>query len=66
MKSPNKSLETNRRPAAGSPGTVVFVIDRHEYTSGFPEEHWADYGTGFMLQTESMGLVMLDEADEDL
>lgn len=51
---------------AGSLGVVVFVIDRAEYSSGFPAEHWSGYGNGFMIQDEGIGLVMFDEADEDL
>ena len=50
----------------GSPGTIVFVIDRGEFSQEFPEEHWSDYNAGFMIRNEAMGLVMLQEADEDL
>ena len=49
-----------------SPGTIVFVIDRSEYSPEFPAEHWSHYATGFMIQCDSMGLVMLQEPDEDL
>ena len=51
---------------AGSLGTIAFVIDRAEYSPEFPAEHWSHYGTGFMIQCDSMGLVMLKESDEDL
>ena len=50
----------------GSPGVVVFVIDRCEYSAAFPAEHRSHYRTGFMIQNEMFGLVMLNEADEDL
>ena len=51
---------------ARSPGTIIFVIDRGEYSTGFHAEHWAHYATGFMIQCDSMGCVMLQKADEDL
>ena len=51
---------------AGDTGTIVFVIDRGEYSPEFPEPDWSHYGSGFMIQTPKFALVMLDKADEDL
>lgn len=51
---------------AGDTGTIVFVIDRCEYSAAFPEKDWSHYGSGFMIQTPAYALVMLDKADEDL
>jgi hypothetical protein len=51
---------------AGDPGTIVFVIDRNEYSATFPEKDWSHHGSGFMIQNPSYGLVMLNKADEDL
>jgi hypothetical protein len=51
---------------AGDPGTIVFVIDRNEYSAAFPEKDWSHHRTGFMVQNPAYGLVMLDKADEDL
>lgn len=51
---------------AGETGIIVFVIDRCEYSTEYPESDWSDYGTGFMIETPAFGRVMLDEADEDL
>jgi hypothetical protein len=51
---------------AGSPGAVLFVIGRPGVPAewGSPEEWLAP--EGFMLETESAGLVFEDESDEDL
>jgi hypothetical protein len=51
---------------AGDSGTIVFVIDRSEYSPDYPERDWAHYGTGFMIETPRYARVMLDQADEDL
>ena len=51
---------------AGHAGTIVFVIDRREYSPEFPEKDWSDHRTGFMIQTPAYGLVLLEKADEDL
>ena len=51
---------------AGCPGTVVFVIDRGEYSPEFPAGHWSSHGSGFMVQTSAFGLVLLLAADADL
>ena len=51
---------------AGDTGTIVFVIDRGEYSPEFPERDWSHYGSGFMIRTPKFALVMLDKADEDL
>ncbi len=51
---------------AGHPGTIVFVIDRGEYSPEFPEKNWSEHSTGFMIRTPVYGLVMLNKADEDL
>ena len=51
---------------AGHPGTIMFVIDRGEYSSEFPEKDWSDYGTGLMIRTGAHGPVMLRKANEDL
>ena len=51
---------------AGDPGTIVFVVDRNEYSPAFPEKDWSHHRTGFMIQNSAYGLVMLDKADEDL
>jgi len=51
---------------AGDTGTIVFVIDRAEYSPEFPERDWSHYGSGFMIQTPKFALVMLGKADEDL
>lgn len=49
----------------GCIGSVVFVIDRNEFSAGFPED-WSYLGSGFMVQNSEFGLVHLSEADEDL
>jgi hypothetical protein len=51
---------------AGDTGTIVFVIDRREYSPGYPESAWSQYGTGFMIETPAYTRVMLEKADEDL
>ena len=51
---------------AGDTGTIVFVIDRGEYSPRCPESDWSHYGSGFMIETPAFARVMLDEADEDL
>ena len=51
---------------AGQSGHIAFVIDNSEYSEEFPEEHWSDYKTGFMIKFENGGLLFLNEADEDL
>jgi hypothetical protein len=51
---------------AGDTGTIVFVIDRGEYSPEFSENDWSHYGSRFMIQTPRLGLVMLDRAEEDL
>jgi hypothetical protein len=51
---------------AGQPGKIVFVIDRNEYLPDFPAKDWSHHRTGFMMRMATMGLVMLDAADEDL
>ena len=51
----------NRQPA-----TVVFVIERGEYTADFPADDWSHYGRGFMIRFENSALLMLEDADEDL
>jgi hypothetical protein len=56
----------DRVRCAGDTGTIVFVIDRSEYSTDYPESDWSDYGTGFMIETPAFARVMLDEADEHL
>jgi hypothetical protein len=51
---------------AGDHGTIVFGVDRNEYSAAFPEKDWSHHGTGFMVQNSAYGLVMLEKADEDL
>jgi hypothetical protein len=50
----------------GTPGVILFVIDRGEFSPEFPAEHWSGCRTGFMIRSKSMGLVMLDRSDEVL
>ena len=50
---------------AADRGTIVFVIDRGEYSPEYPQSDWSHYGTGFMIETPVYARVMLDEADED-
>ena len=50
----------------GCSGTVVFVIDRNEYSPEFPVGHWSSHSSGFVVQTSALGLVLLLAADEDL
>jgi hypothetical protein len=48
-------------------GTVVFVIDTRSYSPEFPDADWSYLRRGFMLDVErGVGLVHLEEADEDL
>ena len=51
------------------PARVHFVIGRGEFAGGFAEQkEWfrEEYGKGVMIESESMGFLMFDEADEDL
>jgi len=51
---------------AGGPGRVVFVIATRSFSDEYPEEHWGYLAEGFMVETEKYGLILFDEADEDL
>ena len=46
------------------PGTIVFVIDRDEFSAEFPADNWSENGSGLMIRFETMALVMLKEADK--
>jgi len=51
---------------AGGPGRVVFVIATGSFSPEYPEEQWSHLDAGFMVETRAYGLILLDEADEDL
>jgi hypothetical protein len=50
----------------GQAGTIVFVIERGEYTPDFPAADWSHCGRGFMVRFQNSALLMLEDADEDL
>ena len=50
---------------AGQLGTIVCVIDTGSYSSAYPES-WSYLQEGFMMDVAGMGLVHMNEADEDL
>jgi ketosteroid isomerase-like protein len=45
----------------GVEGTIVFVIDRGEYSDRFPEEAWAYLGRGFMIEEDDGNLIYYPE-----
>jgi hypothetical protein len=45
---------------------VVFSIDTDEFSSELPKDKWLYLGRGIMVQTERVGLVHLEETDEDV
>lgn len=47
-------------------GTVVCSIDTDEYSEEYPKENWAYLQSGVVFETDCVGLVHHDEADEDL
>jgi hypothetical protein len=47
-------------------GVVVFSIDTDEFSTEFPKDKWVYLGRGIMLETERVGLVHLEETDEDV
>lgn len=53
---------------ADKPGRVLFVLGREFPADWASSESWfmEEYGRGFMLDTQEMGLVFEDERDEDL
>jgi len=54
---------------AGNPARVVFVIGRDEFIADFASQRdWfkQEYQRGFMIECESYGLVLENEADEDI
>lgn len=54
---------------AGESAEIVFVIGRDEFEGDFAKQRdWfkSEYGRGFMLTCQSMGLTMQEEADEDI
>lgn len=51
---------------AGAPGRVVFVIASRSFSPEHPEEQWGYLDRGFMIETQKYGLVLYDEANEDL
>jgi hypothetical protein len=50
---------------AGQPGVIVCVIETKSYSPAFPEE-WSFLNQGFMMDVQGMGLIHMDEVDEDL
>jgi hypothetical protein len=44
---------------------VVFVLASHSFSEGFREEDWSFLGKGFMINSEAMGLMHCETADED-
>jgi hypothetical protein len=51
---------------AGRSGVVVFILATRSFAPGFSEDEWSYLGHGFMIDVEGMGLVHLNDADEDL
>jgi hypothetical protein len=54
---------------AGKPAQVAFVIGRDEFRGDFASQRdWykQEYQRGFMIECESYGLVLENEADEDI
>jgi hypothetical protein len=47
-------------------GIVVCVIDSKQFTEDYPENSWAYLEEGALVETEEMGLLHYQEADEDL
>jgi hypothetical protein len=50
----------------GCRGLVVFSLDADQFSYRFPKAHWAYLERGMMIDTESVGLMHLKEANEDL
>ena len=52
----------------GQRGQVMFVVDRLEYSEGYPESYWpkSKYATGFMIEFSNGARLLLDCADEFL
>ena len=61
-----EEIHIRDRVIYGSPGEIVFVIDRSEFSKEFSAVHWSSHTTGFMIRNDLSGLVLLHEADEDL
>ena len=51
---------------SGINGVVVFSIDTDEYSPEFPKDKWEYLKRGIMLHTDRIGLVHLEESDEDI
>ncbi len=47
-------------------GVVVFSIDTQEFSAEFPKDEWAYLGRGIMLEIERVGLMHLEETDEEV
>jgi hypothetical protein len=47
-------------------GVVVFAINTDKFSTEFPKDKWLYLGRGIMVETGRVGLVHLEEADEDL
>ncbi|MBL4770456.1 MAG: hypothetical protein JKY61_04820 [Planctomycetes bacterium] len=63
LRSGDKILE------AGSPGSILFVLGKAGCEAGHEEmKAWleSEQECGFMLECQSMGLVLQSEPDEDL
>jgi hypothetical protein len=53
---------------AGTPGTIVFIVEDDSYSPLFSREHWSYLGKGFGIQLrDTTGtLYVFDHPDEDL
>ena len=45
-------------------GEVVGVIDSGEYSGGLQKEHWDHYGTGVLVDSAELGLILYQEAKD--
>lgn len=50
----------------GCTGIVVCSMDERAYTEKYPEEVWSYLQVGILIETVEKGLMLYDEADEDL
>ena len=54
----------DRIQAEGPPGSVVFVIERDEWSPSFPREQWGYLGSGFMVLEDDGTLIHYSETND--
>jgi hypothetical protein len=48
----------------GATGEVVGIIDTGTYSDGFNGEGWDHYGTGLLVESAEIGLILYQEAED--